>query len=291
MKKTMQISPYGVFEKIEEDGKRKIQLCDAVAFEAVVADWIERGRPRILLDYLHKRGEAAAWIDNLRVDAAEGLVGDCDYTPPGERAVFVDKIWRYPSADWWCSPTDHRPIKLETVALTNTPNIPVKPIVNSAGGSAAGGSNPNNKRNTRMDKIKTMLGLPPDADDAAVETALQALIDANASAKADALKAKGESVAAANADRIQNSAEFVAAYVQNPDAAEALLKTLKPVTTTATQTTPVRVVNSAVARPPAQPTNGGRKFASRAEASKALAAQPVGQRQKFYADHQADFED
>ena len=290
MKKTMQISPYGSYEHFEADGTRKIQVCDAVAYNAVVEDWVRRGSPRILLDYLHKRGEAAGWIDNLRVDPVEGLMGDCEYTPPGEQAV-AQKLYRFPSPDWLVSPADRRPIQLLVVGLTNTPRLPVNPIINSAGGSAAGGSNPN-QRKTRMDKIKMMLGLPPEADDAAVEAALQALIDANATAKADALKAKGESVAAANADRIQNSAEFVAAYVQNPDAAEAVLKTLKPMPAAQTQQQKAeRVVNSSGARPPAQTISSGRKFGSKAEAKKALAAQPIGTRQKFYADHRADFEE
>lgn len=289
MKKTMQISPYGTYEHFEADGTRKIQVCDAVAYNAVVEDWMRRGSPRILLDYLHKRGEAAGWIDNLRVDPVDGLIGDCEYTPPGEQAV-AQKLYRFTSPDWLVSPTDRRPIQLLVVGLTNTPRLPVNPIINSAGGSSAGGSNPN-QRITRMDKIKTMLGLPPDADDAAVEAALQTLIDANATAKAAALKAKGESVAAANADRIQNSAEFVAAYVQNPDAAEAVLKTLKPMPAAPTQQKVERVVNSAGARPPAQPIPGGRKFASKDEAKKALAAQPVGTRQAFYNANKAEFDD
>lgn len=284
MKKTIQISPYGIFEKVEEDKSRVAQLCDAAAFAAVVADWERRGRPKILLDYLHKRGEAAGWIVALRVDPAEGLLGDVEYTPPGAQAV-ADKLYRYPSADWYIG-ADGRPFQLRTVGLTNTPNIPARPISNSA--PEAG--NPKQKEKPKMEAIKKKLGLPPEADEAAVEAAVQALLDQIAAAQTAATNAKAQTVAAANAARIQNSEAFIAAYCQAPDAAEAVLAALKPSAAPAAEA-PRRVVNSAGSQAPAQAAAAAaRKFASRDEAKAALAKVPVGQRSKFYADHQADFE-
>lgn len=285
MKNTIQISPYGVFEKIEQNGKRFVQICDAVAFAAVVADWIQRGRPKILLDYQHHRGEAAGWFVALRADPTEGLLGDVEYTPPGAKMV-AEKLYRFTSADWSCG-TDGRPFSLATVALTNNPNIPVRALSNSDDGTAAGNNkNPPQKENPKMEEIITLLGLPPETDEAGVVAALKALIAKNGDAEAAALKAKGEAVAVANAERIQNSADFVAAYIQAPDAVEAALKALKATPAPAA----TRVTNAAAGRPPAQVFATARKFADKAEARKALAEQPVGKRQAFYHEHQAEIE-
>lgn len=284
MKKTIQISPHGIFEKVEEDKSRVAQLCDAAAFAAVVADWERRGRPKILLDYLHKRGEAAGWIVALRADPAEGLLGDVEYTPPGAQAV-AEKLYRFPSADWLVS-ADGRPFQLRTVGLTNTPNIPVRPVSNSA--PEAG--NPKQKEKPKMEAIKKLLGLPPEADEAAVEAAIQALLDKSAEAQAAATNAKAQTVAVANAARIQNSEAFIAAYCQAPEAAEAVLASLKPSAAPAAEA-PRRVVNSAGAQAPAQAAAAAaRKFASRDEAKAALAKVPVGQRKAFFAEHASDFE-
>lgn len=285
MKSTIQISPFGVFEKIEADGKRKVQNCDAVALAAVVADWKRRGSPKILLDYLHKRGEAAGWFTALRVDPLQGLLGDCEFTPDGAKAI-TDGVYRFPSPDWSAG-SDGRPFCLHTVGLTNTPAIPVKPILNSAGPAGESQNNKPQKENPKMEKIKTLLGLPPEADEAAVEAAVQALLNKLNDAVEASLKSKGEGVAAANADRIQNSAEFVAAYIQSPNAVEAALKALKPV---ATQMG-TRIINSQATRTPAQVASVARKFATKAEAKTALAAQPVGSRKAFFAEHEASFAD
>lgn len=287
MKKTIQISPHGIFEKVEEDKSRVAQLCDAAAFAAVVADWERRGRPKILLDYLHKRGEAAGWIVALRADPAEGLLGDVEYTPPGAQAV-AEKLYRFPSADWLVS-ADGRPFQLRTVGLTNTPNIPVRPVSNSA--AVADEQNPQQKEKPKMEAIKKKLGLPPEADEAAVEAAVQALLDQAAAAQAAATNAKAQTVAVANAARIQNSQAFIAAYVQAPDAVDAALAALKPPAAPAAEA-PRRVVNSAGAQAPAQAAAAAaRKFASKDEARAALAKVPVGQRKAFFAEHQSSFED
>lgn len=286
MKKTIQISPHGIFEKVEEDKSRVVQLCDAAAFAAVVADWERRGRPKILLDYLHKRGEAAGWIVALRADPAEGLLGDVEYTPPGAQAV-AEKLYRFPSADWMLG-SDGRPFQLRTVALTNTPNIPVRPVSNSAP-EAGSTQTPTQKEKPKMEAIKKLLGLPPEADEAAVEAAVQALLDKNAEAQAAATNAKAQSAAAANSARIQNSEAFVAAYVQAPDAVEAALAALKPAAAPAAPAVQ-RIVNSAAANAPAPALAAARKFASRDEAKAALAKVPVGQRKAFFAEHASDFE-
>lgn len=287
MKKTIQISPHGIFEKVEEDKSRVVQICDAAAFAAVVADWERRGRPKILLDYLHKRGEAAGWIVALRADPAEGLLGDVEYTPPGAQAV-AEKLYRFPSADWLVS-ADGRPFQLRTVGLTNTPNIPVRPVSNSAP-EAGSTQTPTQKEKPKMEAIKKKLGLPPEADEAAVEAAIQALLDQAAAAQAAATNAKAQTVAVANAARIQNSEAFIAAYCQAPEAAEAVLASLKPAAAPAADA-PRRIVNSAGAQAPAQAAAAAaRKFASRDEAKAALAKVPVGQRKAFFAEHASDFE-
>ena len=278
-KTTMQISPHGRFEKLQEDGTRLLQVCDAQAFAAVAADWEARGRPKLLLDYDHARGRAAGWITRIWADPATGLMGDVEYTPAGAAAVEGAE-YRFISADWFLG-ADSRPGRLNGAALTNTPNLPVKPIINSTGAKHDNSAVITQKTegSIKMEKIKTMLGLPPEADEAAVEAAVQALLDQAKAASEAALEAEAEGVAAANAARVKNSQEFKAAYKKAPDAVKAALAALKD---PAQQLPPLRVVNAGEARPPA-PVHGG--YNTPDEARKALAAQPVGNRAAFYNQH------
>ena len=288
MRKTLQISPYGTFEKIEEDGSRVPQVCDAAAFAAVVAEWERRGRPQVLLDFEHKRGEAAGWFHRLWADPKDGLMGEVEYTPPGETAD-KNKTYRFLSADWMVG-SDGRPFQLKTVGFTNTPALPVRPVSNSAGGgSAEPTSKP--KQKPKMEKLKTLLGLAADADDAAVEAAVQALVDKNKAAEDAAAENSAKAAAAANAGRIQNSEAFVAAYKQSPAAAQALLDTLKPQAAPPQAAPPQaaqRVVNSAAAGAPAAAKAPGKM--TKADARAAMASQPVGKREEFYNAHKDEID-
>ena len=130
----VQLSPFGEFT-LRDGGKRSgvTQHCSKSAFEAMVANWKAMGARDILVDVDHASAtggstEAAAWAKNLRVED-DGLCADFELTPRG-RELVEGKSYRFVSPGWTLA-DDGTPIALCSVALTNRPNLPVKPVVNA----------------------------------------------------------------------------------------------------------------------------------------------------------------
>ena len=70
----------------------------------------------------------------------------------------------------WPLDGEGRPTHLKSVALTNTPRIPVAPVLNKA---QPGDTNvEDTKENETMDKIKEALGLAPEASEEEVLAAI-----------------------------------------------------------------------------------------------------------------------
>ena len=193
----VQLCPFGEYQ-----GSQRIQICDRQAFEQVIADWQGGGEKEILMDFEHKSEvdkidsdtRAAAWISNLAIDDERGLVGDLKLTDEGADAVSNRRL-RFLSPVW---PLDDegRPTHLKSVALTNTPNIPVAPVLNKA---QPGDTNvEDTKENENMDKIKTALGLAPEASEEDVLNAVNALVQKNKDAEAAALEKEADEFAEAN---------------------------------------------------------------------------------------------
>ena len=130
----VQLSPFGEFT-LRDGGKRSgtVQHCTRAAFEAMVANWQAQGAPDVLVDVDHASAtggstEAAAWAKNLRVED-DGLCADFDLTPKG-RELLEGRSYRFVSPGWTLA-DDGTPLALCSVALTNRPNLPVKPVVNA----------------------------------------------------------------------------------------------------------------------------------------------------------------
>ena len=143
---TVQLSPFGEFV-LHDGGKMngKVQHCTREAFEAMVANWKAAGSPDILVDVDHASAtgvstEAAAWAKNLRVDDT-GLCADFELTPKGKELIG-GKQYRFVSPGWTLA-ADGTPLALCSVGLTNTPNLPVKPVVNA---DDAGGRDPDDPK-------------------------------------------------------------------------------------------------------------------------------------------------
>jgi len=138
----VQISPLGDWPNGDV-----VQHVNRAAAEAMVASWREAGAKEVLCDFEHNAehgGEttAAAWISNLRIDPARGLMGDFRFTDVGAEAVSARRL-RFLSPCWQCNvdrwakgdakpakddaPAEVTPFTLVSVALTNKPNIPVAP--------------------------------------------------------------------------------------------------------------------------------------------------------------------
>lgn len=217
----VQLCPFGEYQ-----GQQRLQVCDRQAFEQVIADWREGGAKEILMDFEHQSEvdkidsdtRAAAWIANLAIDDERGLVGDLKFTDEGAAAVANRRL-RFLSPVW---PLDEegRPTHLKSVALTNTPNIPVAPVLNKA---QPGDTNvEDTKENENMDKIKTALGLAPEASEEDVLNAVTALVQKNKDAEAAALEKEADEFAEANKAKLDPKV-CKAQYIANKEACKALV--------------------------------------------------------------------
>ena len=131
----VQLSPFGEFT-LHDGGAMngKVQHCTREAFEALVANWKATGSHDVRVDVDHASAsggstEAAAWAKNLRVED-DGLCADFELTPRG-RELVEGRSYRFVSPGWTLS-KDGTPIARCSVALTNRPNLPVKPMVTAS---------------------------------------------------------------------------------------------------------------------------------------------------------------
>lgn len=114
-----------------------VQVCDDAALDAMVNEFQNNSRkpnfPGVLLDYDHmsqdsdKYSNAAGWLSDIQ-KRDDGLWAKANWSTSGEQAVrggeyrFVSPVWNRSECE---KIDDHRlrPMKLDTVALTNDPNI------------------------------------------------------------------------------------------------------------------------------------------------------------------------
>ncbi|MBR1836847.1 MAG: hypothetical protein IJ783_06125, partial [Kiritimatiellae bacterium] len=128
----VQLAPLGDWAQTVGE-KRIVQRFDEEALSRVV----ENFRGEILVDADHRSTKpdgdtsAYAWVTALKADPAQGLVGTMRFTDKGAAAVNA-REYRFVSVSWYLDP-DGRPRELDSVALTNRPNLPVRPVVNREG--------------------------------------------------------------------------------------------------------------------------------------------------------------
>jgi phage I-like protein len=181
--------------------------------------------------------EAAGWLEAVEA-RGDGLYGLADLTPDGEAAIanadyrFLSPVWL--RKDCEDAGTDRvRPMRLNKVGLTNEPNIrDIRPLVNRRRVEAVTGPlcelknsapvetpakdvEPVEAKHTEnvMDykaKLIEMLGLAPDADDAAIEAALAAMMNSKAEGEV-AAKAKEDELVAVKAEKEELKNRAVAA--------------------------------------------------------------------------------
>lgn len=203
------------------------QVCDRAAFEQVIAAF----KPEVLVDFEHRAENtddttAAGWVQQLRVNQRTGLEGFIRFSDIGAEAVrgrrlrFLSPVWHLDAAG--------RPLSLKSVALTNTPNFDLRPVLNKAQGGE-----PQQKGQAKMNKLAALYGLPETAteDDIlaaakAAQDKLTALETRVAEMDKAALTKEGEAVAEQNKGKVCNKAKFVELYVQNKAFALSLLDTV-----------------------------------------------------------------
>ena len=269
------LAPWGVYPK---DGTN--QRVD----EAAARILRENFRDQVLVDADHSSQdggstEALAWIVALE-DSPDGIAARFRWTDKGAEAVS-GRRYRFVSPAWTVDGAG-RPDRLVSCALTNRPNIPSKPILNSAAG---GSGEPTRK--PEMEELKKLLGLAPDADDAAVLAAVQAIQAELAASKEAALNSEAEAFADENKDRFEDREALKNSYKADPELAKAIVKNMKA---------PAKPAETAKSAEVA--TAAGRVFANRAplgpgagmtrdEARAKLASLPRAEQQAFYRDHAA----
>jgi hypothetical protein len=181
--------PAGTFA----DGKPRKQLIDDKAIESILNRFQEEKTaagedfPGILVDVDHlsheldQKTEAYAWLQDLQIRNGQ-LHGKLDLTDLGEPAVRNKRLkffsTEYDPAD--LEPAGDgivRPLRLAGLAFTNRPNNRGgKPISNRKDDVRPGGEpTPNDDTKPTMKPIAEKLGLPADADEAAILNAITQL--------------------------------------------------------------------------------------------------------------------
>lgn len=184
------LAPLGDWPHYRNDGDNAVQRLNAATVAAMVADWEKQGSPQLLIDYDHGSErddggtEAAGWINALEA-RADGLYGKVEWTDAGKAAVN-GKRYRFISPVWLAKANGKQvdelpvvePFALLRAAVTNRPNLPVKPLTN------ASRINPQvtdmSDTNTDLKKIANRLGLSESATGAEILAALPAPADAKA---------------------------------------------------------------------------------------------------------------
>lgn len=126
----------------------------------------------LVLDYEHAtelrapKGEAApaaAWLNDLRVEEDGRITAAVNrWTPAGEQAVR-NQEYRYISPVLLYYPKDKRIVKINSVGLTNKPNLPLAAL------------NHEQQEDTMLKKILQKLGLPEEATEEAALNAIDSL--------------------------------------------------------------------------------------------------------------------
>ena len=204
------LAPFGEFPQDVADADapggtvRVVQVVDGVAVDNLIANF----KDKVLVDADHSSEtssdtKAMAWVTRLFRDEKLGLMAEIEPTSIGAESIN-GRVYRFVSAAWTLD-GDNRPDALVSVGLTNKPNLPVSPIINSVGGGghaggegktpavtqvgAAGGHldggggakpKPNeNQQGEHMDinEVKTLLGIPADATDEDVKNAIEAVLE------------------------------------------------------------------------------------------------------------------
>ncbi len=261
---TVQIAPFGTFESHDgiPEHEGMMQVVDNEAVDAMVAAFDKE----LLVDLDHQScdggsTEAAAWVTKVWKDPKLGLMGTFRLTSKGEEIVS-DKRFQFVSPVWFLD-ENQKPTKLDSVALTNRPNLPVKALLNrkapqkwrnsvafllqnalcNPGGSSDGSSKnalktanlnagdkpaqPQPKERTpAMDELKTVLGLGADATEADIANAVKALKAENDELKQAKADADAEQFATANANKGIDHATLKQAYLDAPQVAKNMVAKL-----------------------------------------------------------------
>ena len=285
----VQLVPPGDWPQWDEKGKRFEQKCDEKTFQTLLENF--SGEVLVDADHASEREgardtKAYAWIQALSVDDSGALCGAFRWTDIGAEAVS-NRRYRFVSVCWACEEEgkgELRPVKLVSVALTNTPNIPAKPILNQQ--ESAGGASADPQETPDMEELKTLLGLPPEAGEAEIVAAVKALREQVAAANEEKEEAEAESFAEENKDKVKDAAALAAAYRKDKALAREMVANFaapapaKAAKAAEVETAATRLLQN---RAPVGPGAG----LTREQAREKLASLPHAEQAAFYREHAA----
>lgn len=199
-------------------GKTRKQVIDAIALESIVnrfaAEKVEAGEnfAGLLVDNdhlshdLNNSTEALAWAQELEVRDGQ-LHARLDLTDLGETAIR-NKRFKFFSTEY--DPEDCqnigtgsvRPMRLSGLAFTNRPNNRGGKPISNRGGDAADGEQTETDTTKNMQPIAEKLGLPADADEAAILKKLTDLMSELESLKGKDADAQAEVIMNRYGERI-----------------------------------------------------------------------------------------
>ncbi len=170
----VQLVPRGEWPHVDEKGVRRMQIVDDAALDSMVRAF----REKVLIDQEHwsyDRGgssEAFGWVAQVE-KRTDGLWGRVEWTDLGTAAI-ENRRYRYLSPAWTkvarLDDQRVRPLALDTVGLTNTPNLRgMIPLTNRETRPDAGsGQHQQNPQYRTMKNISIKLGLSADASEESV---------------------------------------------------------------------------------------------------------------------------
>jgi phage I-like protein len=107
---------------------------------------------------------ARGWVEELQDRGADGVWGRIVWNSVGQQ-LLRDKAYRGLSPAMKVAPKSTRVLLLDGISLTNRPNLPIKPLLQSQ-----------EQPMDIMEYLRQLLGLEPDADDTTVRSTLQAVV-------------------------------------------------------------------------------------------------------------------
>ena len=231
-----QVVPRGEWPHTGESGKQRLQVIDDAALDAMVNSF----KPKVLVDQEHfsydseKSSEAFGWIAEVQ-KRADGLYGRIEWTDLGTTAI-ANKRYRFASPVWLPRDVQSlegnkvRPTRLDSVGLTNTPNmVGILPLTNREEfrRTVAADSN-HNQNQAPMKNIAALLGLTAEASEDSILTAVNALKNRASSAETKVPELSTENGAMKNRIATQD-AEAIEAEFDARNVDEAKRTKLKPV--------------------------------------------------------------
>lgn len=198
------------------DGKPRRQVIDETAIQTIVNRFNQEkadageGWAGMLVDADHlshdlaNPTEALAWVQELAVRDGQ-LFARLDPTDVGESAIR-NRRYKFFSTEYDPEDVDRigegdvRPRRLSGLAFTNRPNNRGAKPISNRDGDEPGGEQHKNKQN--MQPIALKLGLPADADEAAILAKITGLMSENETLKGKDADAQAETIMNRFKDRI-----------------------------------------------------------------------------------------